>query len=431
MTTLAPGSLVAAPILVIGPASVAQSVRGACASGQRIERAEDALGALERVAAGDIQAVFAWTGSLPSRAMGALEAMRELLHRQARLLLIARPDEEPLARELTGSAVDDYLIWPLQRVEVARALGTRPADAEGNRQTVGGAGGVGIARLAEAIGSASYDLSACLDRMTAIVVDHVQARGCTIELPEGMSVCGEAIGEPVLAVDVDLGPHGKGRLAVGPKRSGEYSPAEKAALEDYSTMAGGLCRLAMGAADWQRQAMTDELTGLLNRRGLLEKLPELLDRARRQRMPLTLLMFDIDDFKHYNDTYSHQAGDDILRETGQLFVRHTRKHDLIARYGGDEFVVVFWEANEPRVAGSKPPRDVLEVLGRFRKALERHEFRTLGPEAQGALTISGGLVTFPWEASSAEDLIMQADRALLLAKQQGKNRIRLVGQGTQ
>jgi diguanylate cyclase (GGDEF)-like protein len=159
------------------------------------------------------------------------------------------------------------------------------------------------------------------------------------------------------------------------------------------------------------------------------QLPDLLGQARRQRTPVTVLMFDMDDFKHFNDAYGHGAGDEILRETAQLFVRHTRKHDLVARYGGDEFVVVFWEADQPRVAGSKPPRDVLAVLGRFCKALERHEFCSLGPEAQGALTISGGLITFPWDAGSAEELIDKADEALLLAKRQGKNRIWLVGQG--
>jgi diguanylate cyclase (GGDEF)-like protein len=430
MSTLTLGSAALASVLLIGPESVAEALQDCCGRAQPIARADDALAGLERLASGGVRTVFVWMAGLPGRATAAIAAMRELLGTGAKIYLIARPDEEPAARILAAGDADDYVIWPLQNDEMARVLDTRPAVARQDRPSPPVID-AGIVRLAEVLASAESDLSSCLDRAAAIVMDQLHARGCTIELPEMMSVCGEAIGEPVLAADMDLGAGRKGRLAVGPRRSGAYTAVDAGLLQACAMMLATVSRLAISADCWRQKAQTDELTGLLNRRGLMQALPDLLEQARCQRTPVTVLLFDMDNFKHYNDAYSHSAGDEILRETAQLFVRHCRKHDLVARYGGDEFMVVFWEANEPRVAGSKPPRDVLAVLDRFRKALERHEFRSLGPEARGALTISGGLVTFPWEAGSASELITRADEALLLAKQQGKNRIWLVGHGPQ
>ena len=103
----------------------------------------------------------------------------------------------------------------------------------------------------------------------------------------------------------------------------------------------------------QKLAITDELSvGSYNSRYFKHFLTSILDRARAMHFPVTLLLFDIDDFKRYNDQFGHPAGDEILKQAAALMKRCTRQHDLVARIGGDEFAVVFWDKEGPR-----QPRD--------------------------------------------------------------------------
>ena len=129
MSTLTAASPALASVLVIGPEAVAQALQPSCGRAQPIVRTDDVLAGLERLAVGGVRTVFAWMASLPARTPAALAAMRELLGPDARIYLIARPDEEPAARLLAAGDADDYLIWPLQNNEVARVLGVRPAAA--------------------------------------------------------------------------------------------------------------------------------------------------------------------------------------------------------------------------------------------------------------------------------------------------------------
>jgi GGDEF domain-containing protein len=154
------------------------------------------------------------------------------------------------------------------------------------------------------------------------------------------------------------------------------------------------------------------------------------------RFPVTLLLFDLDNFKKYNDTYGHGLGDQILKETAALMRRCCREHDCVARIGGDEFAVVFWEkegprqpkdANKPPVA-AKPPQTPRQIFERFKRLMASQEFQELGPTGKGTLTISGGLASFPWDGRDVPELIQAADKALVMgAKQGGKDRLYLVG----
>ncbi len=175
--------------------------------------------------------------------------------------------------------------------------------------------------------------------------------------------------------------------------------------------------------DLWHMAMRDELTQAWNRRYFQRFLRMAIGRAAQDRTAVTLLIFDVDDFKHYNDRHGHKAGDEILRETVRLMKAVVRENDVVARIGGDEFAVIFWDAEAPRRANSRHPADIARVVERFRKALATHRFPKLTTEAPGSLTISGGLASYPWDAQTADDLIDRADANAMQAKRQGKDGI--------
>lgn len=186
----------------------------------------------------------------------------------------------------------------------------------------------------------------------------------------------------------------------------------------------------------EKMATEDDLTGLKNRRYVREFADQVVARAAELDLTVTLLIFDIDNFKHYNDRYGHGAGDEVLIQAGKLMKRCCRDHDIVARIGGDEFAVVFWDnpsdtsegGKSERRRKGKPPREAVFIAERFRNEVSKAEFPMLGPEAKGVLSISGGLASFPRDVDNAQSLFDKADKALLEAKRSGKNRIYLVGE---
>ena len=171
------------------------------------------------------------------------------------------------------------------------------------------------------------------------------------------------------------------------------------------------------------QAFQDDLTGAGNRRDFEEFLSESIKSAARVRRPLTLMIFDIDNFKSYNDQFGHDAGDDILRETVRLMQSVIRQGDRVCRIGGDEFAVIFADEEAPRAPGSRHPESIELMAKRFQDQICKMRFPKLGPEAPGTLTISAGLATYPWDGADPEALLRHADQLALESKRKGKNLI--------
>jgi two-component system cell cycle response regulator len=166
-------------------------------------------------------------------------------------------------------------------------------------------------------------------------------------------------------------------------------------------------------AKLEKLAIMDYLTGIYNIRYFYSRLEEEFSRAERYQMPLSCIMFDIDHFKKINDSYGHRIGDFILREFAQLVKRYTRKSDLLARYGGDEFILLLPQTSL---------KGALNEARRLQKVVREIRFRQL-KEGRG-ITVSFGMSCFPDKGiKNPDDLINFADNALYKAKEKGRDLI--------
>ncbi|MBV8166602.1 MAG: diguanylate cyclase, partial [Alphaproteobacteria bacterium] len=160
-------------------------------------------------------------------------------------------------------------------------------------------------------------------------------------------------------------------------------------------------------------ASTDPLTGVHNRRYLDTHLDQLLQRARANNKPLSVAFCDIDHFKKLNDTYGHAAGDEVLVEFTRRLTRNLRSFDLVARIGGEEFVVVMPDT---------PPERARRIGERLRQKVEVEPFTVSGAEPI-AVTISVGVTTSRASDELGIELIKRADEAMYQAKHAGRNRV--------
>ena len=164
----------------------------------------------------------------------------------------------------------------------------------------------------------------------------------------------------------------------------------------------------------EAEAFIDPLTELPNRRKLERKSTSIIENARRSGKPVSVLVIDIDRFKSMNDRFGHDVGDVLLKDVADVVLANVREHDALARYGGEEIVVVMPETGLPAASA---------VADRIRSLVDRDVFH--GDRESGNVTVSVGVAAHQGDGVSFKKLFKAADEALYLAKERGRNRVEL------
>jgi diguanylate cyclase (GGDEF)-like protein len=324
-----------------------------------------------------------------------------------------------LAAAIVTVALLALLAWTAAQILRRRGPSPFPPEPEGERRRQGRPGR-DAQRVREAVGlvgdalAATHDPEALLPVILQSAIEATGAAGA--RLVAGTREVARA-GDPgsggrPLKLELSTDEDGGGRLLL-------YPPADGTFDRDGVQLAQWLAAQASIALENERlhrtvkrQAITDELTQLANRRRFTETLSLEVRRAERFGDPLTLVLADIDDFKQINDRYGHQVGDEVLRRFADVLRENMRDFDLPVRFGGEEFAVLL--PGTDLDGGEQLARRLAAALARLRM-----------PEIGGdrpPVTASFGVASFP-EAAGASELLTAADRALYQAKAEGKDRV--------
>ena len=231
-------------------------------------------------------------------------------------------------------------------------------------------------------------------------------------LPEGLASA-DAQGQGALLHTIDFGDDRLGRMWVAPAGL-RFGPDDERVVGLVARELGGPLRMATLVTDAQRLAATDSLTGLLNRRAFVEVVARDVSLAHRHSSPLSLLLLDLDHFKEVNDAHGHAVGDLVLSTTAGALAQTVRKSDLVARWGGEEFVVALSHtaASGARVMAERLRRQIAD------RAIAL-------PDRTFNVTASIGVASLgPNE--DLDGLLVRADRAMYQAKSKGRNRVESV-----
>ncbi|GAB4477471.1 MAG: hypothetical protein Kow0088_16390 [Anaerolineales bacterium] len=262
-------------------------------------------------------------------------------------------------------------------------------------------------RLFQPTSVESYSARAVRHRKPYLIEDVQldQTIGIEADFPNMPHIC-SLIVAPLLAEDRVYG-----ALTLGSSRKAAFNAADLRLLVSFAATATTALRNAQLHAAVQQQAITDPLTGLYNRRGFWDLAEHELVRAQRFNRPLSLILIDIDRFKEINDTYGHLMGDKILASVSANCKMEFRQVDIVARYGGDEFIVLLPETRLP---------EALSAGERLRARIESLYFTH--NDSKIHVTICLGVAEMQ-SADSLKSLIERTDQALYRAKQSGRNRV--------
>ncbi|MEI7844390.1 MAG: sensor domain-containing diguanylate cyclase [Chloroflexota bacterium] len=173
--------------------------------------------------------------------------------------------------------------------------------------------------------------------------------------------------------------------------------------------------LARNEALMRRESTRDHLTGLFNRQYMEETLDREMARALRQNSPLSILVVDVDEFKHINDIFGHAVGDTILRKLSKMLIRHVRTEDIPSRYGGDEFIIVMPGASS-KLACERAARLCEHA---------RHFHPTCDGQTLEKITLSIGVATYPKDGATSAAVLKAVDSALYHAKLAGRDQVKV------
>ena len=194
----------------------------------------------------------------------------------------------------------------------------------------------------------------------------------------------------------------------------EFSKKDESILALLATQAATAIEKMQLLERTKKLAITDELTSLYNHRHFANLFKDELRRSKRYGRPLSVMLIDIDHFKHYNDTHGHLKGNDALKDVSSAMAESVRDIDVLARYGGEEFGIILPETGKD---------EAIECAERLREAVERRRFKGEDKQPLGRLTISIGMATYPEDAKRENTLLDRADVALYRAKKEGRNRV--------
>jgi diguanylate cyclase (GGDEF)-like protein len=207
----------------------------------------------------------------------------------------------------------------------------------------------------------------------------------------------------------------KGIIYIDSKKTKAFSYTHEYFLDILAHVISNAIERSLNYEKIKKLTVTDELTGVFNRRKFDFDLKDEISKATRYIRNLSLLMIDIDWFKKYNDFYGHQMGDKILEKIGELFNKNKRLTDKVYRYGGEEFAVICSETSK---------EDAVVFAERLRKVIDSEDFEGQGKiQPKSNLTISIGVSNFPFDAFNLSDLVKHADEALYRAKAEGRNKV--------